>query len=170
MGICEKVILPKIENLLSLIKTNPIRMIELGNQHFNNGNVAKYYFESKGINHISIDLNGKDGALSLDLTGEINIDPADIVTNHGTSEHVLDQQKLFKNIDKLCKPGGYMVHQVPMIGTWLNHENCYHRYNIHYFENLASFFDYEVLENKELNEGVYVGSKNMIWCILRKKL
>lgn len=168
MGICEKVILPKVEDVISKLKVKKVRMIELGNQHFNDGRIAKEYYTNKGIDHVSIDINGLDGALPLDLTKEISVKPANIVTNHGTTEHIKDQKACFDNIDKLCKKGGYMIHQVPMVGTWKHHANCFHRYTLDSFLEISKEYGYTIVENRELNEGIYTGSKNMIWCILKK--
>jgi hypothetical protein len=93
-------------------------MIELGNKRTKEL-VWKDHFESMGISHTSIDLNGKDGALRLDLNFPIDLPPADVVTNFGTSEHVSNQEACFDNIDRLSKK--WIVHQVPLIGNWKGH-------------------------------------------------
>ena len=124
------------------------RMIELGNQHFMdnriqhvtyNGcdHVVKHWVEAHGMEHVSIDLNGQDGALPIDLTQPVvGIEPADIVTNFGTIEHVgaEGQEQAFRNIVVLCKPGGIMLHLLPMEGHWPGH--CDVRYS-------RDFLDYE---------------------------
>jgi len=40
---------------------------ELGNQQHHNGGVAKDVYVKLGVDHTSIDINGKDGALQIDL-------------------------------------------------------------------------------------------------------
>ena len=76
---------------------------ELGNQRF--GSVAaKTVYQRKGVIHTSIDINGLDGAIPLDLDTPI---PANmrqkfrVVTNYGTSEHVNNQYSAFKNVHDL---------------------------------------------------------------------
>ena len=62
--------------ILNVIENNKIHnMLELGNQCINNKGIehikekwGKEYFSNFGINHISIDWNGLNGALRLDLT------------------------------------------------------------------------------------------------------
>jgi len=92
-------------------------MIELGNKRTDF--LWKTHFENMGISHTSIDWNGKDGALPLNLNELIALDPADVVTNFGTSEHVLNQEMCFENIHNLSKK--WIVHQVPLVGNWKTH-------------------------------------------------
>src|ERR1041384_5416258 len=74
-------------------------MLELGNKVTGAGLVYKSVFEAMGIRHVSVDWNGKDGALPLDLRQPLNLGRFDMVTNFGTSEHVEDNQKaVWRNI------------------------------------------------------------------------
>lgn len=174
MGICSKVVIPKVEDILSKIDKDSITMIELGNQHIDHkhrgiGTPAKPFYESKGIKHISVDINGKDGAVPLDLSKEIPMrrgGGCDVLTNHGTTEHIHNQDIVFKNIHNMCAEGAYMIHQVPIPGTWRGH--CIFYYDLEFFDKLASMNGYEVIENRLLNEGMYVDNRAMIWCVLRK--
>lgn len=119
--------------------TGARRMIELGNQHFHTNDtqfayvdgdyVVKHWAEKHGIEHVSIDLNGADGALQLDLSKPIEgIEPADIVTNFGTSEHIPTngQEQCFQNIFRLCKVGGIMLHALPPVGHWKSHSDVWY--------------------------------------------
>ena len=104
-------------------------MLELGDQVMR-GRVkpqektGKEYFENKGMEHISIDMNGKHGALSHDLSKPI-INPNwvnhfDIITNLGTTEHVEPQSgqyDCFRNIHNFLKVSGIVVHILPDIET-----------------------------------------------------
>lgn len=155
--------LPDIEILLPImdeVKT----MIELGNKRTNV--VWKHVFEAQGISHTSIDINGKDGALPLDLCSEIDLPPADVVTNFGTSEHVANQDVCFHNIDKLSKK--WMVHVVPYVGNWIGHGlnlgmECY-KYTERHFESLAAKYNYQI-------EDIYVAGKpkrKLVYCRMRK--
>jgi 2-polyprenyl-3-methyl-5-hydroxy-6-metoxy-1,4-benzoquinol methylase len=131
MGI-QKDIMFLIKEALDAIEMDydGLQMCELGNQLMRFGNIktAKEYFESKGVVHTSIDLNGKDGAEVEDLSQPITKWDGffDIVTNFGTSEHVENQEVCFNNIDRLCRTGGAMIHAIPLRGTYKNHSNIYY--------------------------------------------
>lgn len=102
-----------------------LRMCELGNQMMRDmGNCsAKRYFRNLGVDHVSLDENGKDGAVAVDLSKPIpeSLGLFDLVTNYGTSEHISDQYQVFKNIHDLTRTGGMMAHCVPMNGDWNDH-------------------------------------------------
>ena len=87
-------------------------MLELGNQRIRNNVQKEYkikeitgkqYFESLGVIHYSIDKNGKDGAIPLNLSKPITdnfwLNKFDIGTNFGTLEHIKKE-----NLDNM-KPG-----------------------------------------------------------------
>lgn len=105
-------------------------MLELGNKK--NGRVSyKMWFEHLGLQHISVDINGEDGALPIDLRHPLKSAlvarglPAqyDMVTNIGTTEHVVDSQdRLWSNIlDVLIAPRGVLVSITPLPGDWYWH-------------------------------------------------
>lgn len=75
-------------------------MLELGNKRGTGGKADTYkaYFEKRGLRHVSVDWNGHDGALALDLRKPLNLGTFDMVTNIGTSEHVDDQAPVWRNI------------------------------------------------------------------------
>ena len=73
------------------------RILELGNQtqYFGPGygRAAKLWFQENKYEHVSIDLNGQDGALVFDLCTPLSpemlaLGQFDAVTDFGTSEHV----------------------------------------------------------------------------------
>ena len=96
------------------------RMLELGNKK-TKGWVWKDYFQSIGIDHTSIDWNGLDGALPLDLRSPIEMDPFDMVTDFGTTEHVSKREGVWRNIPNLLKVGGVLVSHGPKHGDWWWH-------------------------------------------------
>jgi len=158
-------------------KFKNLSMIELGNQIIrksarSSGKTGKEYFTDLGVIHTSIDLNAKDGALKLDLCSEItDIEPVDVVTNFGTSEHVNNQNMCFKNIHNFCKEGGMMVHFVPPVGAWPGH--CLYWYTIDFFKQLADANNYEILKNEIFDDTnthgmIYVGARELLMCILVK--
>lgn len=110
---------PDLEwRLLSPIIETVTTMIELGNKKNSRG-TYKGYFEWRGIKHVSVDWNGKDGALPMDLNHPHILPKADVVTNFGTSEHVENQIEVFENIDRFM--GKWAIHVVPLIGNWYGH-------------------------------------------------
>ena len=102
------------------------RMLELGNKKNREG-TYKEYFENAGMEHISIDWNGLDGAIKLDLRQPIDMEPFDMVTNIGTTEHVDDQYGVWQNIHNLTKVGGVIVSHTPLEGDWWWHGEYYPR-------------------------------------------
>lgn len=106
---------------------NPLvgnRMLELGNKQ-TLGTTYKEYFENMGIEHISIDKSGFRGSLPLDLTVPIEMEPFDMVTNIGTTEHVSSQAPAWENIHNLCKVGGVVISSTPVEGDWWWHGQFY---------------------------------------------
>jgi len=138
-----------------------LSMLELGNQELRfrefderirglavNGRLpVKLYFTILGVDHVSIDLNGEDGALEVDLCEAVCLghDRFDVVTNFGTSEHVYKQYECFWNIYTQCRSGGMMIHEVPLVGDWTEHI-CYYHYTEQFFKMLADACDGTVLE------------------------
>lgn len=103
---------------------------------------GKQLFEEIGWKHMSIDINGCDGAVAWDL--DTSIPQAwggwDVVTDFGTAEHVPDQYMLFNNVHQLCRVGGLMVHIVSANrnhGAW--------NYDTDFFHMLARACKYEIV-------------------------
>lgn len=77
-----------------------------------------------GFDYSSIDMDGSPGSIPLDLN--FDSEPAkmkhcaDLVTNCGTTEHVINQLNAFKLIHNLTKVGGLMMHNIPAQG-YLTH-------------------------------------------------
>jgi hypothetical protein len=65
-----------------------------------------------------------------------------LVTNFGTTEHVVNQLNAFKIVHDLTAVGGIMMHELPAQGT-LNHG--FFAYQPKFFERLARVNGYEVL-------------------------
>lgn len=143
------------------------RMLELGNQRIRRSQriperTGKAYFSNRGAEHTSLDFNGKDGAVALDL-GQLHDLPEwqgrfDIITNCGTTEHVepfAAQYTCFTNLHNWLKAGGIMVHIVPgaeelnTTGRWRGHCNNY--YSQRFFEVLAELNGYELVSNRVVN-------------------
>jgi hypothetical protein len=112
---------------------------------------ARLLYEALGIKYHCVDVDGRVGSLLLDL----NFDPAPeehkgrygLVTNHGTSEHLLNQYNVFKMMHDFARPGGVMVHAVPFT---VHLEHGFFNYQPNFFECLARYNSYETL-------GIWVG-------------
>ena len=158
-----------------------VRICELGNQHlkFSDPTLAPYLrdlgfgseittgkqlFIAMGMDHVSIDLNGKDGALEYDLCSPVpeNMHGSfDIVTNLGTSEHVPCQYNCFKNIHDLAAAGSVMIHVVsanPSHGGW--------NYDEGFFYALAEANDYKVLLAPSIRSKI---KDHHVSCVLGKE-
>ena len=99
-----------------------------------------------------IDPDGPPHALRFDLNKDIVQDydfseQFHVVANHGTTEHVFDQCRAFKNIHDLCARNGIMMHEVPFHNR-LN--DGFFNYQPTFFYDLASANDYALV-------GIYLG-------------
>ncbi|MEX0900455.1 MAG: class I SAM-dependent methyltransferase [Gammaproteobacteria bacterium] len=143
------------------------RMLELGNQRIARralvgARTGKAYYTALGVYHTSLDCNGKDGAVPLDLSVDIEKPEweahFDVITNAGTTEHVEPfeaQYTCFRNLHRWMRPGGIQVHFVPAIeglettDRWTNHCNNY--YSAAFFEMLARENGYELVASTVIN-------------------
>ena len=104
-----------------------------------------------GMNYTCVDVEPSFGAINLDL----NFDdvPAehrnryDFVTNHGTSEHIFDQARVFRAMHDFTRPGGMMLHALAFT---VHLEHGFFNYQPNLFEALGRYNSYKTL-------GVWVG-------------
>lgn len=120
-------------------------LLELGNSVVrdpivhNNQKTGKNYFGSVGCLHISMDLNGFDGAIVHDLGKTVKgfDNFFDVVLNCGFSVYVKNYEMCYQNIFNMCKPGGLMIYILPMVGSkWVAN----HYVNEKFFANMAEKF------------------------------
>ena len=131
-------------------------MLELGNKT-EGGIPYKGYFEGRGFRHVSIDLNGQDGALPLDLRKLMNLGRFDMVTNIGTSEHVEDyQEPVWRNIFEAVAINGVLVNMTPLPGEWGWHGFWYPKEE--FFTRMAEVNGMEV-------ERLYVAGESPRKCV-----
>lgn len=125
MGICENQYTFVKNNALNAMNDTNIEMLELGDQILNNHRnvfrgikTAKEWYTNLGYNHTSFDWNGNNGSIPVDLTklDDKYNNKYNIITNHGTSEHVHNQYNLFKNLHNWGKLGCIYIHCVPLEG------------------------------------------------------
>lgn len=138
-------------------------MLELGDQLIDynseiNMATGKQYYQSLGYRHVSVDLNGNNGAEVRDLTKPDQFkdfyNQFDIVTNSGTTEHVEPHQAQFdcwKIINDCLRPTGLILCFLPDVdeldqkGLWQGH--CSFYYSKNFFDTLAKECGYELLDN-----------------------
>jgi len=167
MGLSENVVGFIDENIVAYLSpSSRKRMLELGNQgilgDFAPERTGKEYYENRGFEHVSVDLNGKDGAVRADLSKPFRRKDwrgrFDVVTNAGTSEHVeplMGQYHCFRNIHESLCAGGLAIHAVPAAeqllerGAWQGHCNNY--YSEAFFRLLADRNGYAVLAMRVWN-------------------
>ena len=114
-------------------------MLELGNK-VKGDIVYKDVFISYGFEHTSIDVNGQNGALNLDLRHPLNLGTFDMVTNLGTTEHVAPgkpngQAACWRNILEAMHVGSVLVSVTPKPGAkkWLGH-GCWYPGKLFFME------------------------------------
>ncbi|RWH78079.1 class I SAM-dependent methyltransferase [Mesorhizobium sp.] len=90
-------------------------MLEFGNKK-NAMGTYKDCFIAHGFEHVSVDLNGKDGTLERDLQVPLSLGRFDIVTNFGTTEHVAEQEPAWRNA--MESTGQVFVSTTPAPGYW----------------------------------------------------
>jgi hypothetical protein len=89
----------------------------------------------EGYNTILFDLNIDQP--TRDMFGQF-----DLVTNFGTTEHVINQYQSMRSIHELTKKGGLIYHDLPMSGYYMH---GYFSYNPLFFQHLAGANDYEIV-------------------------
>lgn len=107
---------------------------------------ARSLMEMLGFKYECIDTDGRHGALRLNLNHVLSVGHGiglfDIVTNHGTTEHVFDQANCFRAMHDLCSVGGVMIHCVPMRGY---QGHCFYLYQPELFQQIATDNGYEMI-------------------------
>lgn len=157
------------ENLVWLLKhaIAPGKMLELGNQflyicakpfpsypdrYLNHSMAdpiaAKPYLVELGFEHTSVDLNGRDGALTLDLATPIDLGAKfHFITDFGTSEHVSDLWQCLRNLHEHSEVGTLFFHVNPLTGNWPGHGNWYR--DRAFYEEFCRLTGYQLLDYAE---------------------
>ena len=149
--------------LMGWLEENNINLPIGGEQH-PKGVVSKLFWEHIGFNHTSIDMNGYDGSLNVDLRKPAPphlLNKFDIVYDGGTGEHVDNQYNLFKNCHDMVMEGGIIIHILPKVGHFPGH--CSY-YTTDTFKTLNQLNGYEF---KELFEHDADGG-TMIYSVAQK--
>lgn len=104
-----------------------------------------YYMQDLGMTYVCIDIDGRHGALKLDLNVASRAEVGcafDVVTNHGTTEHCFNQHNCFKLMHDITKVGGLMIHIVPS-NPWDYQDDSFFYYSLQLFDDLADANEYE---------------------------
>lgn len=114
------------------------------------GMLAQKFYTDLGFDYIAIDLdtyNDSSFVLKLDLNEEHcpseHKGKHDLVVNHGTTEHLINQTNAFRIIHDLCKVNGVMVTTVPCFD--INHG--FFNYSPIFFRCLARANNYEIISH-----------------------
>jgi hypothetical protein len=108
-------------------------MLEFGNKKKAGGELVFTYkdvFQELGFRHVSVDLNGKDGAIAKDLGKPLKFGQFDMVTNIGTSEHVHEQNRdgqvaCWRNMLEAMHVDSVLLSITPEPGSWPKHGAWY---------------------------------------------
>lgn len=101
-----------------------------------------------GFDYKALDIFDADDVILFDLNLHLHQLPTelpgrfDLVTNFGTTEHVINQLHALEIMDELAKPGGIIYHDLPLGGY---HMHGYFSYNPPVFQDLALANGYEIL-------------------------
>ena len=123
------------------------RVLELGNK----GNVTglyRHWYEDRGCYYRCIDWNGKDGAFVWDMRHPLSVqhdmgeDLFDVVTNFGFSEHVTEQEAVWRNMHDALEVGGMMAICLPTPPHWESHG--YWQPRIDWLERLVEVNEYHL--------------------------
>ena len=107
--------------------------------------MARDFWKAIGSEHLALDIVGE--ATRFDLNYDktpADCGTFDLVTNCGTTEHVLNQFNCFNVIHDLTKVGGVMYHCVPVGG---HQSHGMFVYTLRFFELLARENGYRVLKS-----------------------
>lgn len=128
-------------------------MLELGNKR-NHGLVYKTYFTGLGIRHVSVDWNGKNGALPKDLRKPLDLGVFDMVSNIGTTEHVEGQEGVWRNI--AVATGKIFVSSTPKPGSCKGHGLLYPTDSFYFEFAKLNGFEVERLYEEGPPEKTYI--------------
>ena len=143
---------------------------ELGNQKYYTGIPAKSVYAAREVLHTSIDINGRHGAVPLDLDYPVPLEfenRFNVLTNYGTTEHINNQYSVFKNIHTMCKLNGVMIHTCPYAGHWRKHGR--YDYGELFFQQLATLCSYTLINLQIMDKAEYKAPRNLIACTLMRE-
>lgn len=101
---------------------------------------------SCGMDYIALDIFDYEATILFDLNSDAVPDDMvgqfDLVTNLGTTEHIIGQHNAMRVMHDLAKVGGILYHDLPMGGYFYH---GYFSYNPLYFHHIAAANGYEIV-------------------------
>jgi hypothetical protein len=99
-----------------------------------------------GFTYKALDIFEAENTIQFDLNIHAPGDELrarfDLVTNFGTTEHIINQFQAMKSMHEMAKVGGLIWHELPLAGY---HMHGYFSYNPLLFQHLAAANGYEVV-------------------------
>lgn len=106
---------------------------------------ANELFKHLGVEYEAVDM--VDGCtkmnLNCDSVPSSKMNHFNLVTNYGTTEHLINQENAFKIIHDFTAPNGLMIHELPYQGYF---QHGFFGYTSTFFTSLASYNDYEIIQ------------------------
>jgi hypothetical protein len=108
---------------------------------------SKFFYESLGIKEYQcMDMNGDYGAIVHDLNKPFEdrskFNKFDIVTDHGSCEHVFNIAECYRTMHNLTKLGGYII-----VAQAIWKGNGYFKFDESFFEGIAAANNYKIIFN-----------------------
>jgi hypothetical protein len=108
---------------------------------------ARNFYDTLGWEYFCVDIDERPGTINLDLNRG-NIEARykgyfDVVTNHGTTEHVMNPINSFFSVHEMTKKDGLMIHDTPIFGLG-NHG--FVNLTPKFWHSLIFFNEYKCLE------------------------
>lgn len=106
---------------------------------------ARHFYQLLGIDeYVCLDVNGQHGAIQCDLNLPFNdrslFGKFDIVTDHGSAEHVFNVAEVYRTMHNLCRQSGLIIAIQAVVNG-----NGYYCFDHTFFEGLAAANGYRVL-------------------------
>jgi len=138
------------------------------NDHY--GKIAQDYYRGFNQEVVSIDITACQGSIQHDLREPLDLGEFDVISQHGTLEHVETREGFYlshKHLHDALKIGGIIIHENPKTGNWQGHGN--HYLTEEFYRELADMMNYTII----LSIGEHPAMSNRkngwnIYCVLRK--
>lgn len=132
--------------------------------------IAQDYYRGLGQAVVSVDITGCQESITHDLREPLDQEPFDLISQHGTLEHVETRNGFylsFKHLHEVLKMDGIIIHENPKTGNWPGHGN--HYLTQEFYFKLAEMMDYDILAT---GDHAAMGNTTDGWnvyCVLRKQ-
>lgn len=158
-----------------------LHVLELGNKGNENGLYKDDYLAAGVASYHCVDINGKDGAIPVDLRSESAADQIreatgmksfDLITNFGMSEHIPVQRTFYKCVHELSDIGTRIVHWTPLARKFKGHgyQGSIWHAETNFFDTLSFHNKYfiekkvEIYEKRILNTRLRIDEKvDFVW-------